>query len=203
MSASTDALPEHSQGRDEWEDLDNSEQADELVGAMQDRNVSGSGDADVDDWDEVDDDQQADTMAAIEQSLSETWTAETFADDEDTTTIPFEMFQLSEGQQEAVMDRVQLIAEVEEAGQQADAASADELREELGDDADSIFESLGEVEDWLDEFLADVTAGERFDRAWWADHDNYPAGQRMALFMEMVERYQSRLEGSQSFRGER
>ena len=175
---------------------------DELVGAMQDRSMDGS-DPDVENWDDVDDETAADTLAAIEQSLEETWTASAFEDDRSTTTIPVEMYQLSEGQQEAVMDRVQLIAQVEQAGQQSGAETAEELQDELGDEAAEMFDSLGEIEDWLDEFLADVSASDALDRNWWGDHDNYPGGLRMALFMIMVERYQDRLEGAQSFRGQR
>lgn len=189
--ADTDAI----QSADDWRNLSVDEQR-----AVLDEGAAERDETDVRDWDAIDDATQEDTLAAIEQSMGETWVARAFADTDDTT-IPVEIYQLTESQQDAVLDNAQLFAEVEQAGAASGATTADELEAELGTDATAMFDSLDEVETWLNEFLGDVTVGEKFTAEWWRTGD-YPAGLRMALFVAMVNRYQSQLEGAQSFRPE-
>lgn len=197
-------LPEHSQDRELWDELGNPKQQDELVGAMQDRSMDGSGDdLDVRNWDEIDDATQEDTLAAIEQSLEETWTAKAFEGLDAETTIPVEMVKLTEEQQAAVEDRITLIAQVEEAAEDADAEDAEALKAELDDEAAELFESLDDFDAWADRFLAEITAGDALDREWWADRNNYPDGFRVEVVFATYHHYQDRTEGALSFRAER
>lgn len=185
---------------DDWRDLSPDEQREVLDVGWEETDTDEAG---VRDWDRIDDATQQDTLDAIQQSLDETWTAHAFEGIEDETTVPFEMRKMNDDQQSELEDRAQLLAQVDAAGEKEGVENADDLKAELGDDAAELFESLGELESWLNDFLDDATAGDRFVSEWWADGTNYPGGLRLELFFEVFARYSDRLETAQSFRTER
>ena len=207
MSASanspTEGLPEHSQDRESWDELGNPEQQDTLVGAMQERALDGSDDADVPDWGDYDEPTKSETMAAIEQSLDDTWTVEAFEAIEDKRTIPVEVHELTGAQEEAVEENAELIYRVSQLGESEDVEDADDLRAELGDEADDLFDDLEDVEEWLFGFLGDICEDPTLTADWWRDASNYPAGLHGEVFSEIIVRRQERQPAAQSFREER
>lgn len=204
MSAESTTVPEaHLDAIDDpeaWHELSHDEQSDALAAKHEEE--SRVHDDGIRDFDAIDEPTQQDTLDAIQQSLDETWTAECFAFDSDAPTVPFEVVELTEGQQDTVEERAQLIAQVEELGQQDGIETADDIKAELGDDAAELFDSLDELDDWLNQFLADITTGSKFDSVWWAAGD-YPAGLRTELLSETFMRYHERSEAAQSFRQNR
>ena len=207
MSASansgTEGLPEHSKDRESWDELGNPEQQDTLVAAMQERSPGGNGDADILDWDDYDEPTKSETMAAIEQSLEDTWTVNAFEGVEDKRTIPVEVHELTGDQQEAIEENAELIYRVSQASEAGDVEDADDLREELGDEAEELFDDLDDVETWLMEFLGDICEEPTLSADWWRDASNYPAGLHSEVFSEIFVRHQERQEAAQSFREER
>lgn len=205
MSAESTAVPDsHLEAIDDpdaWRELSHEEQSDAL--AAKHAEESRTHDDGVRDWDAIDNPTQEDTLAAIQQSLDETWTAECFAFDSDSPTVPFEVLELTEAQQDTLEERAQLVAQVEEAGEKDGVETADDLKAELGDDAAELFDSLDDLDAWLNQFMEDITAGDHFTAEWWADGGDMPAGLRLELFFEVFTRYNDRMEAAQSFRQNR
>ena len=201
VSAEDGGLPGHSTSQEQWERLGNTEQRAALVGAMQERSLSD--DQDTRDWDDYDEPTKSRTLAAIEQSLEDTRTIHAFEGIDGKRTIPVEVYELTGDQEAAIEEHAEVIYRVSQAGEADDVANAEDLREELGEDADDLFDSLEEVEDWLFEFLGEVTEDPTLDSDWWRDPGNYPAGLHSEVFSEIFVRRQERQQASQSFREER
>ncbi|WP_435075956.1 hypothetical protein [Halococcus sp. AFM35] len=207
MSASansgSEGLPEHSQDRESWDELGNPEQQDTLVEAMQERALDGSGDADVPDWDDYDEPTKSETLAAIEQSLEDTWTVEAFEGVENKRTIPVEVYELTGDQEEEMNEKAEVISRVSQLSESDDIDDVDDLREEMGEDADELFESLEDAETWLFEFLGEISEDPTLSADWWRDTSNYPAGLHSEVFSEIFVRHQEQQQAAQSFREKR
>lgn len=178
---------------DEWRDLSSNEQSEILQEGLQEKLGDEPGVGDIPRWEDTDDVTQEQTLAAIEGALDETWTLFLF-EDEDRATVPFEMSELTEAQQDEVSEWITLFGQIE----QSDAESLDELRERL-DDADEMMNRLETFETWVNEFLAGVTTGDTFDAEWWTA-GKFPAGTRLGVFGGVVDRYKEQMTGAQSFR---
>lgn len=181
--------------RDEWQAISRDEQREVLQEGLQQELGDEPGVGEVPRWDTVDEVTQEQTLAAIEGALDESWTARAF-EDSPKQTVPFEMRQLTEAQQDDVLEWVQVFAALHG----ADAESVDELRDQM-DNADEVIEKLDDFNSWANGFLAEITVGDRFDAAWWASGDA-PSGTRLELFEGVLERYEGQISGSKSFRGE-
>lgn len=177
---------------DEWQDLSSDEQSEILQQGLEDEHGDEPGVGEIPRWEDTDDVSQKQTLAAIEGALEETWTALLF-EDSPRPTIPFEVRELSEAEQDEMMEWVQVFGRL----QQAEAESVEDLRDEVAD-ADEIMDRLDEFEPWMESYLAEITDGSTFDDEWWAAAD-YPGGTRLALFEEVIERYEDQMAGAESF----
>lgn len=177
---------------DEWQQLSNDEQRDILQQGFEEELGREPGVGEIPRWEDTDEVTQEQTLAAIEGALDETWTALLF-DDEPRKTVPFEVRELSEADQDELLEWMQVFGQLE----QAEADSVEELRDEI-DDADELMGRLDQFESWMTGFLAEITTGEAFDSDWWAAAD-FPGGTRIALFEAVVERYEGQMTGAESF----
>lgn len=177
---------------DEWSSLSRDEQSEILQEGLQTEHGDEPGVGAIPRWEDTDEVTQKQTLAAIEGALDETWTALLF-EDEPRKTVPFEVRELSEAEQDEMMEWVQVFGRLE----QAQADSVEELRAEV-DDADEIMGRLEEFEPWMESYLAQITDGSTFDVEWWAAAD-YPGGTRLALFEEVIQRYEDQMAGAESF----
>lgn len=177
---------------DEWSSLSRDEQSEFLQQGLESEHGDVPGVGEIPRWEDTDEVTQKQTLAAIEGALDETWTALLF-EDSARPTIPFEVKELSESEQDEMMEWMQVFGRLE----QAEAESVEELRAEV-DDADEIMDRLEEFEPWMGSYLAQITTGETFDAEWWAAAD-YPGGTRLALFEEVIQRYEDQMAGAESF----
>lgn len=193
MSVDTSAINDP----EEWESLSHEEQSEILQeGYDKAENTNGTGgdDRDIPDWEEVDEVSQEQTLAALQGALEETWTAKVFEQDDDQRTIPFEICQMTEEQQDSVTEWMEVFAELEESG----VDSLDEI-DDL-DQAGDILDTLDEFDPWLNQFLADLSVGETFTVDWWSDGTKLPAGTKLQLFFKIFGRHQEQSKNTQSFR---
>lgn len=189
MSVDTSAINDP----EEWKSLSAEEQSEILQEGYEQTQNSGS-EGDIPNWEEVDEVSQEQTLAALQGALDETWTAKVFEGDGSKRTIPFEMNQMTEEQQDSVTEWMEVFAELEESG----VDDLDEL-EDL-DQAGEILDTLDEFDPWLDQFLADLSDGEQFTAEWWEDGSMLPAGTKLQLFFNVFGRYQEQSQNTQSFR---
>lgn len=178
---------------DEWQQLSANEQSEILQEGLQTEYEDEPGIGDIPRWEDTDEATQEQTLAAIEGALAETWTALCF-EDYDRQTIPFEIHELTGSQQEELMEWMQVFGVLQE----AEAKDIDELREEI-EDTDEILDKLDRFEDWMHEYLAEITNGATFDPTWWATAD-YPSGLETELVKSVVMRYNEQFGGVESFR---
>lgn len=188
MSVTTESIND----ADEWQQLSADEQSEILQQGLQTELGDEPGVGEIPRWDDFDETSQEQTIAAIEGALEETWTALLFEDDS-RQTIPFEVSELTEKQQDELMEWLQVFGTLE----QADAESVEGLRDEL-DDVDEIIDQLDDFEPWVDGYLAEITTGEAFDAQWWSS-GAYPSGTRLELFTIVILRYEDQMAGAESF----
>lgn len=175
----TDAEAEDTEigSADSWESLDRGEQDDILQERLEE-------DASVATPD-IPDGEQMSAIERLEGKLEETWQAVIMDD------VVVECYQLSEAQMDEVWEWAELVFEVD--------SGAEEDPEEVDDD---LIDELGEMEEWLITFLADLTASDEMDEDYWESGERFPKGTRLDLFMEVFIKHQEDIEQTQSFRQE-
>lgn len=206
------------QDADAWKALSREEQSDILDEGVADlRGEAGDGA-----WRHLSDGEQSSTIGAIERdggpprggepseteramqaALGETWTAEIFADLEDVPTVPFECRELDSREESLLQEAGQALMQIED-------RVADLESEDVEDDIDlenidldtEHFSSSAEVEEWIPEFLADVTMDPSFDAERFRTGERLRPNTRRLLFIEVFLRYQEEAEKAIKFRAE-
>lgn len=193
MSVDTSAIND----MEEWQSLSNEEQSEILQEGFEKAESGGSGSSDrnIPNWEEVDEVSQEQTLAALQGALDDTWTAKVFEGDDSQKTIPFEMRQMTEEQQDSVTEWMDVFAEMKNSG----VDSLDELEDNL-DQAGELLDMLDDFDPWLNQFLADLSVGEHFTVEWWSRGKKLPAGTKLQLFYTVFERHQDQSKNTQSFR---
>ena len=100
--------------------------------------------------------------------------------------VTVECHELSDPQDEAVLDRAGDLAEVQAAG------DTENVEVEM-------FDSIDELYDWLNGFLAEITVDDELDADYW-EHGRYPGSGRFQLFFATVEQAGGKLEAVEGFR---
>ena len=100
--------------------------------------------------------------------------------------VTIECHELSDPQDEAVLDRAADLAEVQAAGEAEDVEA-------------EMFNSIDDLFDWLNTFLAEITVDDELDAEFW-EHGRYPGGGRFQLFFALVEQAGGKLEAVEGFR---
>ena len=145
---------------------------------------------------ERDDADLSEAEVAMREAVSQTWTAELFAVHDDVPTVPLPCRELSEQEQQILMDGFQVFTAIEDAG--------DDEVETLNDIAvdSEYFASIEQFEAWLMSFLGDVVTDEGFDEERFSSGAGLRSGTRGELLAELVFRYQQEAERAQKFRME-
>lgn len=163
-----------------WQTLDAEEQDRVLTERLEEEQGLGTGS-----FDSLDEGEQASAIERLEGKLEETWQAIILED------VVVECFELSEAQMDEVFDKARVMFEVAD----TEAEDADDIDPDLLD-------SLDEVNEWLNEFLADITEEDEMSQDYWEDGSRYPKGTRLELFLEVFNKYSQDMEATQSFRTE-
>jgi hypothetical protein len=143
---------------------------------------------------ERDDADLSEAEAAMREAVSQTWTAELFVANDDVPTVPLPCRELSEQEQQILMDGFQVFTAIED-------AEGDEVKTLDDADVDSeYFTSVEQFEDWLMAFLADVVTDDAFDEARFRSGAALRSGTRGELLAELVFRYQQEAERAEKFR---
>lgn len=142
-----------------------------------------------------DPDELSDAEAAMQEALEQTWTAELWDHSDDVPTVPLECRELSDQEQDIMTDGFQLLAAIDE---QAD--DVDDIDDVAFDS--EFFDSIGQFEDWLFAFLADITADDGFDEERFKTGHRLRSGTRQELLASIFFRYQEEAERAQKFRTE-
>lgn len=107
--------------------------------------------------------------------------------------IPIPVETLDESQQEAVREKIQVIFSVDDLQETEDVEDVDDLD-------DDTLEQLDDLDEWLNEFLAEVTVEEEMDQAYWEAGEGIPAGTKYLLFFDVAEHMMEEMEQVGSFR---
>lgn len=131
----------------------------------------------------------------MQRELQETWTAKVFEGVEDTTTLEFEIQELSQATKDELDEAGRLIAQLQ-------ATAEDEADIDDFDIESDHFDSIDELEEWIPEFLATVTAHEWYTEERWRSGEDIKAGIRELLIMEVYYHYDQEMQQAVEFRSE-
>ena len=152
---------------------------------------------------DTDPDDLSETEKAMQAALRQTWTAELFDDDDGRPTIPFEVRELEQLEQDIVQDGFRMLISIQRAAEEAEEKGEDDINiDDIEHDSD-FFDSVEAFENWLMAFLADVTMDDAYDEARWESGAGLVAGTRSELMGTIFLRYQDEEEQSRQFRNER
>jgi hypothetical protein len=144
---------------------------------------------------ERDDAALSEAEAAMQEAVSQTWTAELFAAHDNVPTVPLPCRELSEREQQILMDGFQVFHAIEDQADGPDDIDALDVNAEY-------FDSIEQFEDWLLAFLGDVVTDDAFDETRFRSGAGLRSGTRGELLAELVFRYQQEAERAQKFRKE-
>lgn len=183
---STDEEPGHATA-EEWQELDDEERDERLHSKMEELNTAQQ----TATGDEVLSVEEKESAVAKLQAVSQ-------KEREAVITvrgvdIPIPVHTLSEAQQETVREKIQVIFDVDDLQEQEDVDDVEDLDED-------VLDQLEDLDDWLNDFLAEVTVEEEMDQDYWEAGEGIPAGTKYLLFFNIAEHMTQEMEQVGSFR---